>query len=336
MSLAETAGKIDGAFSSIPIIDLSKCDTPEGRLATAYEIRDACMRVGFFYIRNHGIPQIYLNNVLDAMQKFFNLPIATKMKLHHKIVANFKGYTPPLDGNIDFDHEKGDFHEGFDFGFEEIEGKTNNEARSYDSAMAGGNVWPQDDCPEFREACLGYYHAAMNVGKILYPLFALALELPEAYFDDKTKNSAAVMRVLHYPSRNEHPELSEDTPGIGAHSEYLCFTVLWQLPDVQGLQIMNSDKEWINAPPMEDTLVVNIGDQLALWTNDIFKSTVHRAIINESGKERYSIPIFFGTDYHVNIEPIPSCVSADRPAKFTSINAGEYVKKRLTESYYTT
>ncbi|KAG6337384.1 hypothetical protein ID866_1707, partial [Astraeus odoratus] len=77
----------------------------------------------------------------------------------------------------------------------------------------------------------------------------------------------------------------------------------------------------------------SIGDQLARWTNDIFKSTVHRAI-NRSGVRRYSIPLFFGTDYHVPIEPIPSCVSAERPPKYEPIVAGDYVKKRLQEMYH--
>ncbi|KAG9312100.1 hypothetical protein JVU11DRAFT_7384 [Chiua virens] len=180
--------------------------------------------------------------------------------------------------------------------------------------MAGANLWPEDDYPGFREACLEYYHAALSVGKGLFPLFALALDLPERYFDDKTKNSAAVMRMLHYPLRDGYPDIDDNTPGVGAHADFECFTILWQQPDIQALQVMNSEKQWIDATPIKDTLVVNIGDQLAFWTNDIFKSTVHRAI-NKSGKERYSIAVFVGTDYHVDIEPIPSCVSTDnRPS----------------------
>jgi len=172
MSLAETAASIDGAFTSIPIVDLSNCGTPEGRLATAYEIRDACMRVGFFYIQNHGIPQPYLDKVFAAAQTYFSLPMATKMKLYHKTVANFKGYNPPLDSNIDpSNNSKGDFHEGFEIGWEEVEVKVYDEKRKNDGAMAGANVWPSDDYPEFREACLQYYHAAVNVGKTLFPLF---------------------------------------------------------------------------------------------------------------------------------------------------------------------
>jgi len=120
--------------------------------------------------------------------------------------------------------------------------------------------------------------------------------------------------------------------GIGAHTDWECFTILWQEPGIQALQVLNSQKQWINAPPIEGTLVINLGDQFARWTNDVFKSTVHRAI-NRSGQRRYSIPLFFGTDYTVRLEPIPSCVSEDRPPRYEVITAGEYVKSRLDATY---
>jgi len=258
------------------------------------------------------------------------------MKLYHKTVANFKGYTPPLDSNIDSTNATGDFHEAFEIGWEDVDPKSivQDEKRANDGVMAGANVWPSDsDCPGFRRACLEYYHAALNVGKALFPLFALALDLAEMYFEDKTRNSAANMALLHYPLQDGHPGVKDDTPGLGAHTDFQCFTILWQQPGIQALQVINSENRWIDLPPIDDTLVINIGDQLAMWTNDVFKSTVHRAM-NKSGKERYSIPLFFGTDYHVNIEPIPSCVSADRPAKYSSITAGEYVSKRLKNKYH--
>ncbi|KIJ59062.1 hypothetical protein HYDPIDRAFT_118890 [Hydnomerulius pinastri MD-312] len=335
MSLADSAVAVNGAFTSIPIIDLSKRTTPEGRIALAQEIQEACMKVGFFYIKNHGIPPKCLNKVLAAMEEYFALDSETKLKLHHNNYSGFKGYSPPLDANIDpTNNTKGDLHEGFRVGWEEIKAKDNDEKRANDGAMAGANVWPSE-CPRFREACLEYYHEAAGIGKVLYPLFALALNLPETFFDDKTKNSAAIMRALHYPLQDGQFDVDDDTPGIGAHTEFTCFTILWQQPGITALQVRNSEKRWIDAVSIDGTLVINIGDQLALWTNDVFKSTVHRAM-NKSGQERYSIPMFFGTDYHVNIEPIPSCVSEDRPFKYSPITAGEYVNQRLKNMYHGT
>ncbi|KAI6163285.1 hypothetical protein EDD17DRAFT_1756249 [Pisolithus thermaeus] len=329
MSLAETAASVSCAFNSIPIVDIGHASTPEERVALAQQIRDACMKVGFFYVSNHGIPQETIDKVFSAMKAYFSLPLEIKMKLYHKEVANFKGYAPVLDSNID-PANRGDLHEGFEIGWEELVPKENDETRLNDGAMAGANVWPLEPA-EFREACLNYYHAAIGVGKVLFRLFALALDLPETYFDDKTRNPAAIMRTLHYPPQTG---LQDDRiVGIGAHTDFECFTVLWQEPGIQALQVLNSEKQWINAPPIPGTLVINIGDQLARWTNDVFRSTVHRAI-NRSAVRRYSIPLFFGTDYDVQIEPMSSCVSAERPPKYEPIAAGDYVQKRLKEMYH--
>ncbi|KAG1884106.1 hypothetical protein F4604DRAFT_1735026 [Suillus subluteus] len=331
MSLTESASVIDGAFQDIPIIDLSRATSPDEneRKGLAYQIRDACMNVGFFYVKNHGIPPEYIANILEVNKEYFKLPTEEKLKLNHKTVANFKGYTPLLDANIE-PGNRGDLHEAFQIGWEELEAKTHDEKRANDGAMAGANVWPER--PEgYREGMLKYYHAAVAVGKILFPLFALSLDLPERYFDDKTKNSAAIMNMLHYPPQTGPAD--DRIVGIGAHTDFECFTILWQQPGIQALQILNSQKQWIEAPPIDGTLVINLGDQFARWTNDIFKSTVHRAV-NRNGVDRYSIPLFFGTDYDVNIEPIASCVSAERPARYGPVSAGEYVNRRLKEMYY--
>jgi len=101
---------------------------------------------------------------------------------------------------------------------------------------------------------------------------------------------------------------------------------------VQALQILNANGKWVNAVPIPGTLVINIGDQFARWTNDVFKSTVHRAV-NRSGVERYSIPLFFGSNYDVKLEAIPSCCSEEFPPKYPVVTAGEYVRSRLEETY---
>ncbi|KAF9232321.1 2OG-Fe(II) oxygenase [Melanogaster broomeanus] len=235
------------------------------------------MKVGFFLhpaVQNHSIPQT----------RYFSLPVETKMK-------------PPLDGNIDpANNHKGDFHEGFEIGWEELEAKAIDEKRANDGAMTGSNVWPLGRLPWIPRRL-------SRVLGALFPLFALALELPETYFSDLTKNSAAIMRTLHYPLQDGHPDVDDETPGIGAHTDFECFTILWQQPNVQVLQHR----------------LISIGDQLAMWTNDVFKSTVHRAM-NKSGKERYSIPCF---------SPIPSCVSATGRPNIAPSLAGDYVNKRL-------
>ncbi|KAI0041592.1 Clavaminate synthase-like protein, partial [Auriscalpium vulgare] len=278
-------------------------------------------------VKNHGIPESTISAALDAMKAYFSLPEDVKLELDLKKTPNFKGYNAVLSSNND-PANAGDMHEGFEFGWEPID-KARVEERLHDGAMAGGNVWPPDP-PGFREAMLPYYHAAFALGKKLFPLFALALDLPANFFDDKTKNAAAIMRALHYPPQTG--TVDDRVIGIGAHTDFECFTILWQEPEIQALQVLNADKKWIDAPPIPGTLVINLGDQFARWTNDVFRSTVHRAV-NRSGVRRYSIPLFFGTDYEVLLEPIESCVSSERPRHYEVVTAGEYVKERLKKAY---
>lgn len=330
-SMSLVAISEDGHFQEVPVIDLQdiRSDDPILRGALASQVRDACMRVGFFYVSNHGIPEHIIDGVLEMSKRFFALSTESKMKIEHRKTSNFMGYSPLLSGNNDPDNA-GDLQEGFEFGWEELDAAPKFHPDE-SGPMAGANVWPSElELPGFREAVLKYYHSAVNLGQAMFPLFALALNQTEGFFDNKTRHSAALMKLLHYPPQTE--TVDERVIGIGAHTDWECFTILWQQPDLQALQVLNSDKKWINAPPIPGTLVINLGDQFARWTNDIFKSTVHRAI-NRSGVRRYSIPLFFGTDYNVKLEPIPSCVSPDRPLKYEVITAGEYVKSRLQATY---
>jgi len=256
-------------------------------------------------------------------------PPDTRTSSTIKKTPNFKGYNAVMSSNID-PNGAGDIHEGFEFAWEALDDAsgTLDARRSNDGSMAGANVWP--DVPGFREALLRYYHAAVGLGKNLFPLFARSLDLSPDFFDDKTRNSAAIMRALHYPPQTG--PIDERVNGIGAHTDFECFTILWQQPGIQALQVRNTRDEWIDAPPIPGTLVINLGDQFARWTNDVFKSTVHRAA-NRSGARRYSIPLFFGTDYDVLLEPIASCVSAERPPRYEVVTAGDYVKTRLQAMY---
>ncbi|CAL1713622.1 unnamed protein product [Somion occarium] len=295
--------RTESTFEQIPIIDLQNMFSTDPS--------------------NHSIPTECIEKAVAAAKRFFSLPIADKSALDIHKSPNFKGYTALLGENTNPEN-RGDLHEGFDIGWEEMSGSS----RSDDGAMTGDNVWPEK-LPGFREAVLDYYHAAVRFSRALFPLFALALDLPEDFFDDKITKPAAIMRLLYYPPQSG--EVDDRIEGIGAHTDYECFTILWQ-DEIPALQVLNNDGKWINAVPIPGTLVVNLGDQFARWTNDVFKSTVHRAV-NRGGVERYSIPLFFGTDYDVKLEALPSCVSEDMPAKYEVVTAGDYVKSRLEATY---
>ncbi|KAI5988393.1 hypothetical protein EDD15DRAFT_2371411 [Pisolithus albus] len=327
MSLVETATSMNGAFDSIPIINMGCVSTPEERATLAWQIREACVKVGFFYVSDHGIPQETIDAVFSAMKAYFSLPLETKMKLYHREGANYRGYAPLSDANFSAE-SRGDMFEGFVIGWEEPIPKEGDDKKEVDTT-AVPNLWPSEPAG-FREALLNYYHATVGLRNALYRLFALALDLPETYFGDIHRN-LPTMRSHYYPPQTG----SEDDfiMGINAHSDFECFTILWQEPGIQALQVLNSDNRWINAPPIPGTLVINIGDLFARWTNDVFKSTVHR-VINESNVPRYSIATFVGVDHHVEVKPLPTCVSPERPPKYEPIIAGDHVRNRLKETYH--
>lgn len=191
--------------------------------------------------------------------------------------------------------------------------------------MSGPNVWP--DYAGFKDAVSAYYGEVLALARKLVKLFAIVLGLPPTYFDALVSTPGAMGRLIHYPPQNA---LDPDALGIGAHTDIELFTILAP-GTVPALQILNTVGEWIQAPPIEGAFVVNIGDMLARWTNDKFVSTVHR-VWNITGKERISVPFFFGANYDVVIETLESCLKDAEVSKYEPVLAGEYVWKRLSAS----
>ncbi|GJJ15461.1 hypothetical protein Clacol_009739 [Clathrus columnatus] len=171
------------------------------RQKVAEDIRHACLTAGFFYVKNHGIPEELPLEAVERSKAFWDLPEKKKLE------------TPLLSANVN-PANRGDLYEKYGISWEDENG--NSGVREGDGAMLGQNIWPAD-MPEFRTAMLNYYHAAVKLGQALFPLFALALNLPEKFFDDKTTNTAAMLRILHYPPQTG--VVDDGVMGIGAHTE---------------------------------------------------------------------------------------------------------------------
>jgi isopenicillin N synthase-like dioxygenase len=176
----------------------------------------------------------------------------------------------------------------------------------------------------FQNAIIAYWQACLKLARKLAKVFALCQDLHEDYFDRLTTYPGADGVLNYYPAVAAHREGAHnknDNVGIGSHTDLQCFTLLWQ-DEVGGLQVLNSDDQWVKAPPIPGTIVVNIGDFLMRMSNDHFKSTVHR-VYNQAAADRYSMPFFFGFNFNETCGVLPTCVDEDHPAKYEPISCGE-------------
>jgi isopenicillin N synthase-like dioxygenase len=193
----------------------------------------------------------------------------------------------------------------------------------------GHNQWPSS-LPEFREQMLSWQSEMRKLGDRLLALLALSLELPEnwfrAYFDMPTMS----LRLLKYPPHA--PTAGANQLGAGAHTDWGGITLLMQ-DNVGGLEVRNANGDWIEAPPMPGTFVINLGDLMARWTNGIYNSNMHRVKNNKSASDRYSIPFFYSPRPDAVIEPIPTCVTSDNPRRFETCTSAEHIAEMFRRSH---
>jgi isopenicillin N synthase-like dioxygenase len=314
------------AFASIPLIDLAPFLDGSDRQGVADRIGAACREVGFLYVANHGIPASLTAAAMAQARRFFALPLAEKMRVHIAKSQAHRGYFPYFEENNDPAHNR-DFKEGFDIARDLPPDHPDVRAGK---PLHGPNLWPAD-LPGFRAAIEAYYAALMQLAATLMEAFALSLRLPADYFRPMLDAAMGALRLLHYPPQPPLDRTTANVVGTGAHSDYGCLTILAQ-GEVGGLQVQNAAGDWVAAPPVPGAFVVNLGDQMARWTNDVFAATRHR-VINLSGRERYSLPFFYEPNYDAVIKCLETCRSDRHPAKYADVVAGEYLLSRFTDTF---
>lgn len=294
----------------IPIISISGLFSSllEDRLNVAMQMKQACEDKGFFYIADHGVSKNLQHEVFEQSRQFFDLPTDEKEKIHKKNSIANRGYEPLKNQTLEAG-TPADLKEGFYAGREYALDSKEVIARRFNH---GPNQWPSQ-LPEFQLKMQAYLAELEVLAKYLMRGLALSLALDEYYFDDFCQDSLVTLRLLHYPPQPANPEPNEK--GCGAHTDFGALTLLLQ--DQQGgLQVWDKHTEsWIDAPPIEGTYVINLGDLIARWTNNRYKSTLHR-VINQSGKQRYSIPFFFGGHPDYQVACIETCKAPNEPALF--------------------
>ena len=301
-------------FDHIPVIDISGLysDNLADRQAVAAQIADAATHVGFLYIKGHKIPQLLIESLISRAKAFFSLPYEEKMRFYIGKSVNHSGYVPVgeefPEGNKQVAYGKVDNKEAYDI---------NNDLGhlSQRRPMVGPTLWPE--MAGFKEDVSAYYRAALDLGRLLFRGFALALGLPEDTFDDKIQTPPSQLRLIHYPYSPEE----QDRGGIGAHTDYECFTLL--LPTADGLEVLNDNGEWIDAPVIPGCFVVNIGDMMEILSNGRFVATGHR--VRRVKEERYSFPLFCNCDYDTIIEPMVDPAPGIEPGTYKPTPCGDHL-----------
>src|SRR5262245_18242210 len=287
---------VEPEMRTLPVIDVAPlfangADANAARVAR--QVASACRDTGFFYIVGHDVGDDVVARLDRASRHFFALPLAEKMTIAMaKAGRAWRGFFP-VGGELT--SGRPDLKEGIYFGTELDE----DDARVRAGVpMHGANLWPAA-VPALRGAVLDFIARMTEAAHAVMRGVALSLGLDADYFARAyTSDPTVLFRVFHYP-----PARAVDGEwGVGEHTDYGLLTLLAQ-DDCGGLQVKSRDG-WIEAPPIPDTLVCNIGDMLDRLTGGFYRSTPHR-VRNLSGRDRLSFPLFFDPAWDAVIEPLP-------------------------------
>ncbi|ARQ02615.1 isopenicillin N synthase family dioxygenase [Pseudorhodoplanes sinuspersici] len=313
--------------AALPVIDISDLFSANfaDRKAVGAELRAACLDKGFFYITNHGVPEDLIADVFAEAATFFALPAEQKAEVDKAKSKANRGYEP-LQGQTLEPGTPPDLKEGYYIGPEHGPDDPRVVAGMFNH---GPNQWPSQR-PRFRPVMEAYRDIMFDLSATMMRGMALSLDLPENFFDGYTSDVMATVRLLHYPPQPAHGNPAQK--GAGAHTDFGGLTLLRQ-GDIGGLQVWDQGSgSWIHADPLPGTYVVNLGDMISRWTNDRYRSTLHR-VVNMSGKERYSIPFFYTGNYAYTVECIPTCLAPGEQPKYPPVTVEQHMRNMYQRTY---
>lgn len=279
------------------------------------QLRATCERHGFLYLANHGVDEDVQQGVVEASRRFFKLPLHEKQQLSAKFSKihprTSRGYIAAKEEILD-PRAGGDVKELIDIGRE-------GSLADADTPFQGPNNWP-DSLPEaeFKEPVLQHQNAMWELAREMTVAFALSLDLPENYFASFFDDPIVIHRINYYPA---YVPTGVQHLNCGEHTDYGFLTLLQQVGQSASLQVHVGDGKWVTAPNVPGMLNLNIGDLLEIWSNGRYRATLHR-VVASSPIERFSIPFFLDPNYDAIVSPLPTCISAERPAQFKPVHAG--------------
>lgn len=319
----------------VPLIDLAPWHTgdPAKRAEIAAAVDDACCRIGFLQITGHGIAPERIEAMLAAVNAFFSLPLEEKLRWNSPSPEINRGYAAKGTEGLAYSlgmEAPPDLFEAFNIGPEDADYSHPVVAAERERAFAA-NMWP-DRPTALKPALTAYFAEARRVAHLLTEIFAQALGLSEGFFDDYTRHSTDVLRVNYYERRSQDPDPVPGQMRMGAHTDYGIVTVLYA-DAIQSLQVLGPHGEWYPIAARPGSLLVNLGDLLAQWTNDRWRSTLHRVVPPPTGTpggyQRISVAFFHDGNHDALIECLPTCHDADNPPKYPAVIAGEHILAKL-------
>ncbi|MGY5453034.1 isopenicillin N synthase family dioxygenase [Agarivorans sp. MS3-6] len=307
---------------ALPIIDISALHNDDQSQWTSVinAIDKACRDTGFFYVTGHGIPAEQFSQVKAMAEQFFALPESIKQTINIQHSSNHRGWGQVSAEKLD-PNGPSDYKETFDMALD-LSPYHPQVARC--SQLYGPNQYPNLD--GFIQLMQQQYELSMQVALKILKAMALALQLPVDFFSQSFGCPVSVLRLIHYP-----PQQGQQN-GAGAHTDYGCITLLYQ-DQIGGLQVQDRNGEWLDASPVENSFVVNIGDLMQRWTNDCYKSTPHRVTSPTQQTTRFSMPFFVEPDFDTKVATLASCLAEGEQAQYQDVTAGDWILSRFADTY---
>lgn len=304
--------------SGIPVIDMSASDE-----TIAEELLRAFQTIGFATLVHHGVESSTMEHAFEQSHEFFHLSTPQKLQYKFQGYKSNRGYIGI--GCETHENPKPDYKETFDIG-NEADGEYENK-------------WPLSD--KFKSTMLTYFDSFDALHLRIMKLLAVGMKLEDVdYFVSKCNERHENMRLLHYPSIPRPPQQDgnkEDPIVRGAvHTDFGTITLLCQ-DGVGGLRAQKLDGNWVNVPPVNNSVVVNVGDMLQRWSNDTLRATPHQVVELPSNDgdvipERYSIAFFCNANKEVMLDCLQQCNTEASPPKYSPIKAHDYLTRRLSET----
>ncbi len=309
----------------VPVIDLDRAPAVVGA-----ELDDVCTTVGFFQVVGHGVPDVVATRAWDATVAFFDLPHEQRMAVRPPSPGYPYGYIPFSGESLAKSLggvSKPDLKEAFSIGPVDQPERLFTGA---DEAWAWqANLWPAE-FPEFHDAWTDYFRVMLQLGTRLMSNFAVGLKLPADYFEASIDQSPSALRAIRYPGRRDAPE--DGQLRAGAHTDYGTLTILKQ-DRVGGLQVLTQSDGWAGVEEIPGAYVINIGDLMARWTNDRWRSTLHRVVDpspNMKGEipRRHSMPFFHNANWDAEVSALPGTGTP----KYETVLAGPHLQSKFTKA----